>query len=161
MVKKRNVKFRYKIVDKKDNDYDSVIEKYGTWEGEVKFTINDIKRDIKNLLKRKIEYSAKIDIEEAMKKNIERNYDLVKKLTDKEKVAVFLYQKAVSSVEMLQKELDNINNALDGVVEDMQQIEKQCGIKYVDLEKEAEEEFKIKKGEYEKPEKEEENKATE
>ena len=124
-------KAKFKIVEKKDNPYDiliesTVIEK----EWITTFTIADIEKGIKDLSKLKKEIEGIRMIESAKIQNIKINHpELDLNLDKKQQIAYTVNQQALALIKESDKKLKEINNQLEIYVEDLKEIFKQIGIK--------------------------------
>jgi hypothetical protein len=129
-MSKTKEQFKYTIKQVNDNPQESLIEKEGVWRGKVEFTVSGIKKDMEALKKRKLEVSAKIDLDKAQAKNVTNHYPDIEKMDKKTRIAVFLYEQATTEAEMLEKGLVGINNSLDECVKELEEIKNQTGIQY-------------------------------
>lgn len=120
--------FAYKIKQKNKNPYDSLIIKTGLT---AEFTINDIRNEIDALNKRKIEIEAKKGISDATIKNIKEHdkTGVINKISEKERIAIFLYEKAMIEIKAADELVKEINNQLDSYGAEIEDICKQTKLK--------------------------------
>jgi len=128
MKKPLKEEFKYSIKEEKPLAEDSLILKEGYFKSSAQFTINDIKKDITALNKKKDELEAKNKISEALAINISNHNEFVEKMPEKDRIAVFLYEKAKTEVKATNEYIDAINKQLDAYAKEVAEIVKQLNI---------------------------------
>lgn len=128
-MKQKKPQFSYSVIEKKDNELDSIIKKEGWWTGEVSFSLNDIKKDFDKLVQRKKELTAQQDLENAKVQNVRNHYPEVEKLDKKVRVATFIYEDASTKAEYYGKTITELNYQMDEIAKELAEIEKSVGLK--------------------------------
>jgi hypothetical protein len=127
--------YKYFIAEKKDDEKESLILKTGITS---KFSLNDVLADIESLKKRKTEFEAKIDYEQAKIDNVMVRYSEVKDMDEKIRIACSIYQISNEVIKRTKVMLDMVNKQLDEEAKQIDDIAEQVGIK-LEEEKPAEE----------------------
>lgn len=120
-------KYEYKIKEQKDDPYECLILKEGLT---AEFTLNDVKKDIEVLNKRKTELEAKKKIPAALIENVKKEYaEVIEKTDEKSRIAIFIYEKAMMEIKGAQELIDMVDKQLDSYGAEIDDICQKTGLK--------------------------------
>lgn len=123
------MKYNYKIVEENENPLLSLIEKDNVT---VKFTVQDSLNQAMQVRKTLKEIKAQLELDKASADNIARNHPYTAEADEKEIEKahhIVLYTKHKKEVESLTEHIKKIEDALEEHEKEMQEIEKQTGVK--------------------------------
>lgn len=118
--------YEYKIKESKEDPRESVIEKSGITS---EFTVHQIEASIKQNAKTVKELTAMEQIESAKVTNVETNHPFVKEMTEADRFAVHMYHEAEVKLRVIREKLAEFKKENDFDVTELEEIEKQTGIK--------------------------------
>lgn len=113
---------KYKIHKKADDIKDAVIEKTGH---KIHFTMREVESTREQNRKTKEEIDAKVRIEKAKMKNIEKNHPFVKEMSEKDRNTVYMYYEAQQFVTMGEEKLKEFEENDKELQEELIEIGKQ------------------------------------
>ena len=116
---------KYKIIEKKEDIKDSVIEKSGV---KIKITLGDMETQYKRVLKIKEEMEAQKLVDEAQVTNCETNYPGIEDATEEDEkraIALTLRKGNLQEIKELEAKLKEIDEACVEYVEEIAEIKKQ------------------------------------
>lgn len=126
------MKIKYEVIEKAENELDSVLTKTGHSD---KFTMRNVQDNIEALRKLKIELEGKLAIDKATMDNIERNHPVVKGFDEAQLLAIYMYGNAKKNLAPYQAKLDEVEKALAEVPQELAEITKQTGLILIERKK--------------------------
>ena len=124
-MKKTQEQIVYKLLKKKTNPYDSVIEVSGVVR---EITPRDILREISDCEKYVREIEANIKIKEATKKNIQASNPIVLRMSKEDLCACYLYYEAMAFNDEAKPKLEQTNAQIKAAQGYLEEIKKQTGL---------------------------------
>jgi methyl-accepting chemotaxis protein len=117
--------YKYKVVEKSEEDFNSVIEKTGI---KAKFTLGQVDADARRIRKALVELEAQSKLENAKIENIEHHHPSVKDMGDEERFTIHMYEEAKQIVKQADAKIKEIKEALEGYEGELKDIEEQTGL---------------------------------
>lgn len=119
-------KFTYKVVEEsKEDPIFNIIEKGNVT---VRFSLDEVQRNIDQNKKLVKELKAKLDLEEAKRKNIEEHHPFVKALTPEQRFTVHMYAEAMSVVDSFPAKIKEFEDSIAEMEKEKEAINEACGI---------------------------------
>ncbi len=119
---------KYKVVEKKDDINDTVIEKSNV---KVKITLGDMEKQAKAVRKIKEELEAQLVVDKAQVTNCEINYPGIENVTEEEEkraIAITLRKGNLKEIEQFEAKLKEIDEALVEYEAEIVEIKLQTGL---------------------------------
>ena len=117
--------YKYTVVEKADEPFNSVIEKSNVT---VKFTLGQVDAEAKKLKKALVELEAQLKHEQAKMENIESFHPSVKDMGDEERFTLHMYEECKQIAKKCEAKIKEINDALAGYDGELKDIEEQTGV---------------------------------